>query len=107
MTKAELLLTKIAAEAEKFCCPGFATPAWRHAYAKGAFAKGQRVAVRAMGADFKWNWDECATIVDGCPMSVSPTSGDWYLVRFDKVNGSGSLYIGQEGLSAIDQRAAA
>ncbi len=69
--------------------------------ASPAFTKKQRVAVRAMGADWKWNWDECVTIVSGKPMSVSPTSGDWYLVKFDD---GGQLHIHETQLSAVDQR---
>lgn len=65
-----------------------------------AFKRRQRVAVRAMGLNWQWNWDELATIIDGKPQAVSATSGDWYAVKFDD---GGSLCIHETQLSAISQ----
>jgi hypothetical protein len=99
MTRQEQTRQQVLAEAEKFGVPGFATPTWRARYATGAFKRRQRVAVRRLlGARFDENWDEQATIIDGRPQAVSPTSGDWYAVRFDD---GGSICVHETQLRAV------
>lgn len=66
---------------------------------EGVFKRRQRVAVlRLLGPTFEKNWDELATVIDGKPQSVSPTSGDWYAVRFDD---GGALCIHETQLRAL------
>lgn len=98
MTRTEAITAQIAKEAAEFGVPGWATPTWRQHYAKGVFAKGQRVAhQRLVGPTFERDWSERCTVIDGRPQSVSPTSGDWYAVKFDH---GGSLCIHETQLRA-------
>lgn len=62
------------------------------------FKRRQRVAHQRILLDGTRDWSEHCTIIDGKPQSVSPTSGDWYAVRFDD---GGSLCVHETQLRAL------
>jgi hypothetical protein len=63
-----------------------------------AFRRRQRVAHMRILLDGTRDWSEICTISTGHPMAVSPTSGDWYLVRFAD---GGELHVHETGLRAV------
>jgi hypothetical protein len=68
-------------------------------HSQAAFTRRQRVAVQRFDpVTFAPDWSDHGTIIDGKPQSVSPTSGDWYRVRFDH---GGALCIHETQLRAV------